>query len=70
MAEKLRLAIEEAEFESGIHLSTSIGVSEYRPGEAAATLIERADYALYAAKEAGRNRVVGEPPSIAADASR
>lgn len=63
MAEKLRLAIEETEFDAGIRLSTSIGVSEYRSGEAATTLIARADSALYAAKEAGRNRVVGEPPS-------
>lgn len=63
MAEKLRLAIEQAEFDEGIRLSTSIGVGEYRPGEAAAALIERADQALYAAKAAGRNRVVGEPPS-------
>lgn len=65
MAEKLRLAIEESEFDGGIRLSTSIGVGEYRPGEAAAALIERADQALYAAKEGGRNRVVGEPPAAA-----
>jgi diguanylate cyclase (GGDEF)-like protein len=70
MAEKLRLAIERAEFDGGIRLTTSIGVSEYRAGETAAPLIERADHALYAAKEGGRNRVVGEPPSIAVDASR
>jgi len=61
MAEKLRLAIEEAEFDGGIRLTTSIGVSEYLSGEAINTLIERADHALYAAKESGRNRVVGEP---------
>jgi two-component system cell cycle response regulator len=60
MAEKLRYAIEAAEFDSGVHLTTSIGVSEYSPGEPVSELIKRADHALYAAKEAGRNRVVGE----------
>lgn len=63
LAEKLRRAIEETEFDGGIRLSTSVGVSEYRSGEAAASLIARADHALYAAKESGRNRVVGEPPA-------
>ncbi len=61
MAEKLRLAIEAAEFNSGIRLSTSIGVSEYHSGETLSGLIERADLALYAAKESGRNRVASEP---------
>ncbi len=60
MAEKLRHAIETAEFDSSIHLTTSIGVSEYSPGEPVSELIKRADHALYAAKDAGRNRVVGE----------
>jgi diguanylate cyclase (GGDEF)-like protein len=60
MAEKLRHAIETAEFDSAIHLTASIGVSEYSAGEPASELIKRADHALYAAKEAGRNRVVGE----------
>ena len=61
MAEKLRHAIADAEFESDTRLTASIGVSEYRPGEPASALIDRADLALYAAKKAGRNRVVGEP---------
>lgn len=60
MAEKLRSAIEAVEFDSGVHLTTSIGVSEYNSGEPASALIKRADHALYAAKEAGRNRVIGE----------
>lgn len=60
MAEKLRHAIENTEFSHAIHLTTSVGVSEYQPGETDAALFARADLALYRAKSAGRNRVVGE----------
>ncbi|WP_344763187.1 GGDEF domain-containing protein [Actimicrobium antarcticum] len=38
-------------------ISLSIGVAQFRSGEDAAALIERADTALYRAKERGRNRV-------------
>ena len=41
-------------------ITISIGVAQYKPGEAAADLIRRADECLYAAKGAGRNRVMGE----------
>jgi diguanylate cyclase len=39
------------------NITVSIGVADYRAGEAAAELIGRADRALYAAKALGRNRV-------------
>ena len=42
------------------NISVSIGVAQYRAGEAMTDLIERCDGALYAAKSAGRNRVVTE----------
>ncbi len=39
-------------------ISFSAGVAEARPGEAACGLIDRADSAVYAAKRAGRDRVL------------
>jgi diguanylate cyclase len=41
-------------------VTVSIGVAQARSGETAATLLERADVALYEAKRAGRNRVCTE----------
>lgn len=65
VAERIRQRVEETPFVSGsitIHLTASIGVAalENVPEEAlfsANALIERADRALYAAKDRGRNRV-------------
>ncbi|WP_342736360.1 GGDEF domain-containing protein [Bradyrhizobium sp. B117] len=41
-------------------INVSIGVAQYRAGEAISDLIERCDRALYLAKGGGRNRVVTE----------
>ena len=41
-------------------ITASIGVALFRKGDTATSLIERADRCLYAAKHAGRNRVLSE----------
>src|SRR5690606_22239493 len=41
-------------------ITASVGVAAFRPNDTASSLIERADRCLYAAKHAGRNRVVSE----------
>jgi diguanylate cyclase len=41
-------------------VTVSVGVAALRPGDSMASLIERADACLYAAKRAGRNCVISE----------
>jgi len=49
-------------------VTVSIGVVQARPGESAERLIERADIALYRAKDDGRDRVVSiDEPSTGSD---
>jgi diguanylate cyclase len=49
-------------------VTISVGVSMLKPGDDTDSLIERADACLYAAKRAGRNRVVCEAdPEYAAE---
>jgi diguanylate cyclase (GGDEF)-like protein len=45
---------------SEFFITASIGVSEYKAGDTAETLLSRADQAMYRAKETGRNRVCRE----------
>lgn len=60
IGEKIRAAVSEFPLsQAAIQVTVSVGATEFRPGvESAETLIERADRALYRAKEAGRNSVM------------
>lgn len=44
--------------EPNYRITASIGITEYRPGEAIKALVDRADKALYDAKRTGRNKVI------------
>jgi len=60
LAEKIRLAVETTVFpdlKENVAVTISVGVAAHNTGEACDELIGRADQALYAAKNAGRNTV-------------
>jgi len=67
VAERIRARVESQKF-AGRKITLSIGIAEFPDhGQSADEVIESADEALYAAKRAGRNRVVraGSKPSVA-----
>ena len=60
VVETMRLAVEACPFHfkgERVVVSTSIGLSAFRPGEVADQVLKRADAALYRAKQRGRNCV-------------
>ena len=57
LANKIRTIIDNYDFSIVKHKTASFGVSTYRKGETLEKMIDRADQALYMAKEKGRNQV-------------
>jgi diguanylate cyclase (GGDEF)-like protein len=60
VAESLRIAISSAPIDPVGRVTASFGVSRFRPFDSLESWLHRADSALYAAKAAGRDRVVGD----------
>ncbi len=63
LVERLRTALGAASFDAvvpGLRITFSAGVAECAPGEDLHLAIDRADSALYQAKQAGRDRTVSE----------
>ena len=66
VAEMLRVRMSESKLTRRVsgeeigRITLSLGVAAYRPGEHRSDLLDRADAALYAAKNGGRNRVASE----------
>lgn len=71
-AERLRAAVENVEFsaqQQRVALRVSIGIAQIGDNDDFASMLRRADLAMYAAKRAGRNRAVGPgDPALHAEA--
>jgi len=62
VAERLRLLFEGMTLQTAqgpLQFTASFGVAAWNPDEEISGALQRADQALYAAKNSGRNRVVG-----------
>lgn len=66
-AEKIRKVIMEYEFPDVKQVTCSFGVTSFHPHDTGEAFINRADAALYRAKEGGRNRVIGMRKKISED---
>lgn len=59
VGEKIRLAVESYPFSVVGNKTVSLGIAEFREDDSPQTLLERADTALYRAKNEGRNKIFG-----------
>jgi diguanylate cyclase (GGDEF)-like protein len=66
-AERARAGIAGSPAPGGLRVTLSAGAAELEPGIDAAALCRRADEALYRAKAAGRDRVVGAADALGVD---
>jgi diguanylate cyclase (GGDEF)-like protein len=61
IGERFRKDMEDSQLScnnESFHITVSIGVARYTPGESQESWIERADRAMYQEKQAGRNRII------------
>lgn len=58
LSERIRLCIQNTKFPGIEHITISVGITQLYPDDTSNSIFNRADIALYAAKESGRNRIV------------
>lgn len=58
LAEKLRVLIKDFKFDEIGYKTISLGISDFQKGDTVETLFKKADFALYEAKDSGRDKVV------------
>ena len=66
MAERIRGAVEQADFAAAPDLTVSIGVAEYETGDGLGMLVGRAREAVAEAGRAGGNQIRMQPPTVTA----
>ncbi|MEN7432802.1 GGDEF domain-containing protein [Chromobacterium sp. TRC.1.1.SA] len=66
LAESISQLLRETDFDPALRVTASIGVATLADDDTPDSLVHRADICLYAAKQAGRDQVVGENHSPAA----
>ncbi|MES0490645.1 MAG: diguanylate cyclase [Leptospirales bacterium] len=57
LSERILKIVDEQTYPKEIHMTISIGVGVHEPGDSVDTLLNKADKALYVAKDKGRNRM-------------
>ena len=70
LSERIRGRLEKFAFPKRMRVTVSLGVAGRRSGESFAAMLERADAAMYAAKQGGRNRVVADAEDLRREAER
>lgn len=63
-AERIRTEFKKEDFvfepDISVHMTVSIGVAQYKPGEGIKSFIDRADRLMYKSKKTGKDRVCSE----------
>lgn len=62
--ERVRVTLQTVVVPGGACITASFGLTAYQPGDSSETLLHRADENLYAAKRAGRDRVMSDVMSV------
>tara|TARA_Y100001968_G_scaffold313639_1_gene338039 strand:+ start:3253 stop:4296 length:1044 start_codon:yes stop_codon:yes gene_type:complete len=70
VAERIRSRVQAIDFSAevdGLKVTVSVGLAQRKPGERAESWLQRADQALYRAKDGGRNQTIVSDDPAAAD---
>ncbi|MGA8087076.1 MAG: diguanylate cyclase [Terracidiphilus sp.] len=70
VCERIRKALAGHNFPTGLQVTVSMGIAAQRLGESLPALLDRADAAMYQAKQNGRNRVVVDAEDLRRESAR
>ena len=70
VSERIRASLDSYRFPCGAQVTASFGVAARRASERLSALVDRADAAMYKAKQSGRNRVVADAEDVRRESTR